>query len=222
MDALPVEYLPHICVAFSSLIAAYLIMSQCLWRSHVPAEADYAFSASTIVRRRSPTVLQFSAHVPPGSGVRPMILRMIGSESPSSIKEEDGPARPLPKSILTRSTSFSVPVEDAIQIDDDSPPSTPAPHPMPPVATVSRASSSVPSGSSAAIRSGSEHLQGMQASSTSSRQGHPKKTPTTKRITRSTSKASLSYSASQSTIPMKSNASADMVWFSCSLMIWLR
>ncbi|KAI0363918.1 hypothetical protein BV20DRAFT_1057658 [Pilatotrama ljubarskyi] len=108
------ECLPYVCVALSSLLIVYLATSLCLRRAPSSAETNYAFAASTVVRPRPPTVLQFSARVPPGSNAVPMVLRSItpmgtARPSPSSsmgIKMEDG--RPMLKSILTRSASVSV------------------------------------------------------------------------------------------------------------------
>ncbi|KAI0355761.1 hypothetical protein OH77DRAFT_1424711 [Trametes cingulata] len=106
------DFLPHVCIALSSLLIIYLIASRYLWKGQPSAEAKYAFSASTIVRHRPPTVLQFSARVPLGSSTAPIVLRTFDPTGPVGllrVKEEDrpGPSQVMPRSILMRSESVA-------------------------------------------------------------------------------------------------------------------
>lgn len=73
------EYLPHICVAISTVLALYLTYL-CGWRGRSQLKPNYAFSASTKVRRRPPTVLQFSARVPLGVPTTPSVLRTFDED----------------------------------------------------------------------------------------------------------------------------------------------
>lgn len=72
-----VEYIPPISLTLSFVLLLSILISRYLYEPGVSPGASYAFSASTIVRQRPPTVLQFSARVPLGSGATPMLLRTI-------------------------------------------------------------------------------------------------------------------------------------------------
>lgn len=75
LDDSLVDYVPVVCCALSFMLALYLLARHYIWGPpSVPSEQDFAFSASTIVRHRPPTVLQFLARVPPGSGATPLVL----------------------------------------------------------------------------------------------------------------------------------------------------
>ncbi|KAH9853716.1 hypothetical protein C2E23DRAFT_884388 [Lenzites betulinus] len=229
-DALLAEYLLYTCLALSSLLAIYVVTSQCLWKMQRLSEVDYAFSASTVVRSRPPTVLQFSARVPPVSGAAPLILRTMNAvgqarlSGPRGIKEEDNSSRPVPKGILLRSTS-AVPARNTDAVppsrsksigiptrsasiastrNEDASPSLPSsPAATSPLSSARRrVASSVPLGLAETVvlseddrdeddgGNSAQRGQSMPAAGTRCELSSPKIT-VTRRITRSSSRASL-------------------------------
>ena len=69
---LPTLYL--VCMIVSSLFLLFLGY-YCARQPPPTTLPNYAFTASTKVGRRAPTVLQFSARVPPSGGATPTILQ---------------------------------------------------------------------------------------------------------------------------------------------------
>ncbi|OJT07708.1 hypothetical protein TRAPUB_1398 [Trametes pubescens] len=114
LDAMSIDYIPVICCTLSFILALYLLARRWIWGAPpTPPEQAFTFSASTIVRRRPPTVLQFLARVPPGSGATPLVLTSMKATDSrgSGVKEEDedGVTRQVRKGrkgILTRPTSM--------------------------------------------------------------------------------------------------------------------
>lgn len=71
---LPEYVVASFAVALVALV--FCTRSACARRRHVAAEpVDYAFSASTKIRRRGPTILHFAAKIPPGNDVQPTIAQ---------------------------------------------------------------------------------------------------------------------------------------------------
>ncbi|KAI9057512.1 hypothetical protein FKP32DRAFT_1607208 [Trametes sanguinea] len=83
------EYMPHVCLALSFILLLYLLVFQYRRSTRAPAETSYAFSAATMIRQRPPTVLQFSARVPPGAGATPTMLQTIEGMSPERRPNEN-------------------------------------------------------------------------------------------------------------------------------------
>ena len=67
-----IAFLPQTCFVLSTLLMVYILFTYAR-QPAVRPEPSYAFSASTKVRRRGPTVLQFSARVP-GNNVTPTVI----------------------------------------------------------------------------------------------------------------------------------------------------
>lgn len=85
MDGVPLNasFLGATFVALLILFCLY--MSFCSTRrARHQARPNYAFTASTKVSRRTPTVLQFSARVPPGAGATPTIVQSFDGSNAES------------------------------------------------------------------------------------------------------------------------------------------
>lgn len=74
------DHLPHICLLISTLLTLYLT-HVCARRGRLQSGPNYAFSASTKIQQRPPTVLQFSARVPLGRPAVPLVLRSLDDVS---------------------------------------------------------------------------------------------------------------------------------------------
>ncbi|KAH9834087.1 uncharacterized protein C8Q71DRAFT_159973 [Rhodofomes roseus] len=74
----PLEYISYCCTIFSTVLIAYASFAWLRRPSkRTRVRPNYAFSASTRIRRQGPTILEFAARVPPGNGAEPTVVRVF-------------------------------------------------------------------------------------------------------------------------------------------------